>query len=315
MNMVWLTSKNIIGELLESVVAGLPIVERPFKVIADSLGMGEDEVISYLRRLQSNGWLSPIEPVYDLCGLGYVVAMFIGTVSEEGFNIDQTVNVDGVSHAYVCGGYPQVVYVRIAVPSWSMVSKVAREIANRVGVGRYTVVKLLGEACRGSVICEAEGSWDKPTEEEWRIIEVAQGVVIPEREPFRMWSESLGISQRYLLDKLRVFRQRGWLKKISGSVIRRQDIALADIEVSVSDRNILYGVVSRISMLRMVEYCGYCDSRLFVVLTISGNGHDLGWILERISNLIGEYVEIKGERIFPVHKYIRNGGFRIRAIL
>ncbi len=48
----------------------LPLVPRPFKHIADTLGIGEDEVLDMLRRLKAGGVVSRVGPVFTPNHLG-----------------------------------------------------------------------------------------------------------------------------------------------------------------------------------------------------------------------------------------------------
>jgi DNA-binding Lrp family transcriptional regulator len=49
---------------------GLPVCERPFLQTGEELGIAEDELLSRLRRLKSNGILSRIGPMFDAARIG-----------------------------------------------------------------------------------------------------------------------------------------------------------------------------------------------------------------------------------------------------
>lgn len=58
------------GALLDIVQQSVPLVSRPFSEIGRQLGIGEDEVLSRLRRLLATGVLRRIGPVLSLKAAG-----------------------------------------------------------------------------------------------------------------------------------------------------------------------------------------------------------------------------------------------------
>jgi len=56
--------------LLDAIQDGLPLASHPFRILGDSLGMSESEVIVRLDRLQQEGIIRRIGPILDMRKLG-----------------------------------------------------------------------------------------------------------------------------------------------------------------------------------------------------------------------------------------------------
>lgn len=89
--------------LLSAVQDGFPITPRPFKVLGDSLGISESEILERLERLQKDGLVRRIGPILDMRKLGCSGALVVLKVSEEEADtIAQIVNqYPEVSHNYL----------------------------------------------------------------------------------------------------------------------------------------------------------------------------------------------------------------------
>ena len=57
-------------KLLAAIQDGLPLVNRPFRILGDSLEMSESEVIFRLKNLQEDGVVRRIGPILDMRKLG-----------------------------------------------------------------------------------------------------------------------------------------------------------------------------------------------------------------------------------------------------
>ncbi len=65
--------------LLDDFQQDLPVVERPWAVMAEQLGIDEEEVLARLRRLQAAGLISRVGPVFrpNRIGVSTLVAMAV----------------------------------------------------------------------------------------------------------------------------------------------------------------------------------------------------------------------------------------------
>ncbi len=89
--------------LLSAVQDGFPITSRPFKVLGESLGISEEEILERLERLQKDGLVRRIGPILDMRKLGCSGVLVAMMVSEkEADIIARVVNeYPEVSHNYL----------------------------------------------------------------------------------------------------------------------------------------------------------------------------------------------------------------------
>jgi len=57
--------------IVELIQSEFPLEPRPFKALAERVGSNEDETLERVRRLQAQGVIREISPVFDLHRLGY----------------------------------------------------------------------------------------------------------------------------------------------------------------------------------------------------------------------------------------------------
>lgn len=88
--------------LVNALLSGFPVVERPFAAVARELGLEEAEIIERLARLRVEGVLTRFGPLYDAERLGGAVSLCAMRVPEERFEeVTATVNAfPEVAHNY-----------------------------------------------------------------------------------------------------------------------------------------------------------------------------------------------------------------------
>jgi siroheme decarboxylase len=88
--------------LVNTLLGGFPIAERPFAPVARELGLAEAEVIRRLARLRAEGVLTRFGPLYDIERLGGAVTLCAMRVPAERFEeVAATVNsFPEVAHNY-----------------------------------------------------------------------------------------------------------------------------------------------------------------------------------------------------------------------
>src|SRR2546423_9332158 len=69
--------------LLNALQASLQIVERPFAVVADELGLTEADVLARTQALRDVGVLRHLSPIFDVFRLGYKSALIAAAVDPE----------------------------------------------------------------------------------------------------------------------------------------------------------------------------------------------------------------------------------------
>ncbi|HYQ73250.1 MAG TPA: Lrp/AsnC family transcriptional regulator [Gammaproteobacteria bacterium] len=125
--------------------AGLPLVEAPYDVLAEDLGLAVDELIARIRAMQAHGVIRRIAAVPNHYALGYRAnGMSVWNVPDEQVHAigRQVGGLDYVSHCYQRPRH---------LPLWpynlfAMVhAKTRAEVADRVAA----IATLLGTRCRG----------------------------------------------------------------------------------------------------------------------------------------------------------------------
>ena len=88
--------------LVNALLGGFPVAERPFAAVARELGLEEAEAIRRLARLRAEGVLTRFGPLYDAERLGGAVTLCAMRVPEERFEeVAATVNAfPEVAHNY-----------------------------------------------------------------------------------------------------------------------------------------------------------------------------------------------------------------------
>ena len=89
-------------EILSRIQKKFPLTKRPFKVIADELGISEDEVLDILNEQKDAGIIRQTSAIFDTKRLGYRSSLVAFEIDED--KIDDAVKIinshPGVSHNY-----------------------------------------------------------------------------------------------------------------------------------------------------------------------------------------------------------------------
>jgi len=96
-------NENIENELLFQMQNSFPMVEKPFEVIANELGVTEEEVLSTVRKLKEEKIIRQTSAIFDTKRLGYHSSLVAFKVDED--KIDTAAKIinahPGVSHNYL----------------------------------------------------------------------------------------------------------------------------------------------------------------------------------------------------------------------
>lgn len=90
-------------KILASVQEEFPLVSRPFQALGVKLGLGEDEVIGRLEKLEREGLVRRLGPILDIRKLGLSGVLVAVKVSEEEAQVvaDVVDLYEEVSHNYL----------------------------------------------------------------------------------------------------------------------------------------------------------------------------------------------------------------------
>ena len=121
--------------ILNLIQSNFPISSRPYLVIADRLGLDEDDVIRRLKKLKKNGIIRRIGGNFVPEKLGFVSTLCAAVVPEEKMgSFSKTINrYPGVTHNYLRDGSFNVWFTFIA-PSMKEINTNLKHISKETGV-------------------------------------------------------------------------------------------------------------------------------------------------------------------------------------
>ena len=114
-----------------------PIETRPFRSIAQELGLGETDVISRIKRLKAKGIIRRIGGNFSPDRLGFFSTLCAARVSEEKIDLfTRTVNAySGVTHNYMRDNtYTYNVWFTFIAPEWAIIEENLKKISLDTGV-------------------------------------------------------------------------------------------------------------------------------------------------------------------------------------
>lgn len=122
--------------ILDALQNDLPLVSRPWIMIADRLGISETELLSRIKMLEGAGIIRGISPVLESCHLGLHAATLVALhVPEERINEIAAVisNYEEVSHNFQRDHYYSL-WFTIAARDEEGIQRVLDEILRRTGI-------------------------------------------------------------------------------------------------------------------------------------------------------------------------------------
>lgn len=144
-------------ELIRELQKGLPLVNRPFKVIADKLKMSEEDLINRIRFFIENGEIRRFGAAVRHHDLGYLAnAMVVWDApSEEISRIGKMMaGFDEVTHCYQrprFPGWPYNLFTVVHGHSREECIKAAGEISRVTGLDRYCLLFSSAELKKSSM--------------------------------------------------------------------------------------------------------------------------------------------------------------------
>ncbi len=123
-------------KILNRIQADFPIEERPFLVIAQEMGMEEDQVIQRIKAMKDGGIIRRIGGNFSPASLGYVSTLCAAKVPEEKIEMfAQTVNAyPGVTHNYLRSHELNIWFTMIAQGRDKITENLHR-ISEKTGIG------------------------------------------------------------------------------------------------------------------------------------------------------------------------------------
>jgi DNA-binding Lrp family transcriptional regulator len=121
--------------ILNRIQSDFPIASRPYGVIAQELGLSENDVIDRVRRLKTQGIIRRIGANFVPGKLGFVSTLCAGKVPDDRIDAfaDVVNSYPGVTHNYVRDNAYNVWFTFIS-PSREDIEQCLAEISNKTGV-------------------------------------------------------------------------------------------------------------------------------------------------------------------------------------
>jgi len=122
-------------QLLNEIQSNFPVASHPYRVIAEKLGMAEEEVLARIAALRGEGIIRRLGASIDSRRLGFVSTLLAARVPMEKFqSFVRTVNTcPGVTHNYERNHEYNVWFTLIA-PSLEEKERIIRDLTDRTGV-------------------------------------------------------------------------------------------------------------------------------------------------------------------------------------
>jgi DNA-binding Lrp family transcriptional regulator len=229
--------------LLDLVQAGFPLVEEPFRALAESLGSSEDAVLERMRRLREERVIRQIGAIFDTRSLGYessLVAMKIAPASLDA--AVEAVNAHpGVSHNYE-RNHEFNLWFTVAVPPASRLGlertiERLHELTSAESTRQLTTLRLYkigvrfdmsGEGAPDATSETAAAPWGEakrppePGERVRSLVRALQEDLPLEPRPFQAMAVSVGSSAAELLAAAQDLLARGIMRRYAAVLHHRR---------------------------------------------------------------------------------------------
>jgi DNA-binding Lrp family transcriptional regulator len=122
-------------KILNIIQKDFPVVEEPFKAVADKVGLSEDEVLKRIKDLKDEGIIRRIGAVFDSKKMGYASTLCAARVPKEKLKkfVAAVNSYAGVTHNYRRSHEYNVWFTLIA-PDQETLNKYLTEMRERTGV-------------------------------------------------------------------------------------------------------------------------------------------------------------------------------------
>ena len=237
-------------KLLNIVQSNFPVVEEPYRAIAEDLEVSEQEVLDRLSELKRQNVVRQISAIFDTRRLGYKTTL-VAFAYGDGDLHDGAIFINrhpGVSHNYAREGSYYNLWFTLAVPPDGDLEETVKWIAGKTGAIEYRImptirffkigvnfdmVKRRSDAYNynpdaGQPNGESRvpaSDWNQAQEiTEWDkdVIREAQEDLPLVSRPFGPMAERLGLTTQELFDQLTVYQERKLMRRYSAVLYHRR---------------------------------------------------------------------------------------------
>ncbi|MCE5249843.1 Lrp/AsnC family transcriptional regulator [bacterium] len=211
------------NDLLAVIQSNVPVVERPFKAIAELLSCSEQEVVEMIHDLMEKGVIRAFGPVFEARKLGYVSTLVAAEIENSGIDgfTDAMADINEITHIYLRDHVLNVWFtitardsgIRDNIIAWTKRLPGVVRILNLPAVTVYKVSAVFGEKNAASPVSKPDRDCPPPDEEHRELIRFLQKKFPVAEKPFELAAQALGTSESWVLETV-----NSW---IDDGVIRR----------------------------------------------------------------------------------------------
>jgi len=221
--------------LLDLLQSEFPLVAQPFAVLAQRLGISEEELLDRARALRESGVLRHLSAIFDVYRVGYRSTLVAFSVPEERLNqAAAAVSAHpGVSHNYGREHEYNLWFV-LAVPRSGDLEGEVTLLAEKTGAVRYHILPALelykidvefdmvnGEGNKGQRSQGRKARRRDLTADEVEMVRALQEDLLLVSRPFAAAATALGMSEDELVARAEALREEGIMRRFA-AVLRHR---------------------------------------------------------------------------------------------
>lgn len=234
-------------KLLNMIQSNFPVVEEPYRALADELGVSEDEVLSRLAELKRQNVVRQISAIFDTRRLGYKTTLVAFAYGDDDLHPGALFinRHPGVSHNYAREGSYYNLWFTLAVPPDGDLETTVKWMAEKTGAIEYRImptirffkigvnfdmVKRRSDAYNYSPdgvgqSRQPASDWNQAQEiTDWDkdVVREAQEDLPLVSRPFDPIAQRLGLTTQEFFDQLAVYQERKLMRRYSAVLYHRR---------------------------------------------------------------------------------------------
>lgn len=224
-------------EILSRIQKKFPLVERPFKAIADELNMSEDEVLDILQEQKKSNIIRQTSAIFDTKRLGYISSLVAFKIPSE--KIGDAVKIinshPGISHNYERNHDFNIWFTLAVAPNSKLgLEKTLEVLAEATGAEEYIMLPTL-KLFKINVKLNTTGKDEKKekvkkvkhtdielTPLHYEVIRRAQYDIDMVSEPFKKTVDELGIDYDTFFGILNELQEAGVMRRFASILNHRK---------------------------------------------------------------------------------------------
>jgi len=227
-------------KILTAIQADLPVDERPFDVLAGQLGLAAEDATARVVRLEAEGYIRRIGPIFDSRSLGYVSTLVAARVPPEQLKgvADRVSALPGVTHNYE-RRHAYNLWFTLTCPSLESQTRTLERLRRETYIPHfYSLPALAVYKIRVKFdLAEDAGGQDaampqsrvtpKPlSAEQKELVRILQNGVPAVREPFVDAAALLRWPVRQVIEQVREWLAVGVIRRF-GAVVRHRELGFS----------------------------------------------------------------------------------------